>query len=228
MLNNLYMQNKKYVFSNRCNTINAVSIILQNGNEISLYEYEEGMLPYILKISNEALREGDNEILIYIPGIHMMRTDMVWQQTSQYMRQIQADRYLIHYEKGMPVRNDVSDDYSGYQTCDRLIRSMHKSIEDLDAVEYCRYRTGIAVSRFNGYLPAVGQMRIIVKYQELINYILEQLGGSRIEFKDTKYWTSNEWGTDYAWCIDDGIAKYTNKNNQYNVLPLFKKIIRTR
>jgi len=64
-------------------TRNSLSLILDNDYEISLSDYDENLNPLFLKISNNALRSGNNDILIYIPENHYIpEDDMSWQTNN--------------------------------------------------------------------------------------------------------------------------------------------------
>jgi len=70
------------LFTAKYNTKNALSLILNDDSEISLFEYTDDMNPLFIKITNKELHNGNNDILIYIPDNHYIMNNLSWSKIS--------------------------------------------------------------------------------------------------------------------------------------------------
>jgi len=206
------------VFTTKYNTMNAISLVLDNGAEISLYEYEKNMNPLFLKISNNDLRKEHAEILIYMPENHLMTEKIVWQTIY---KQIQSNIYVINDIK---FGDTIAEyDFDGYGNCQRISKIVKDNPElgEIPAIDYCMKQN---IHGYKGYLPAMGQLRVIADYRELINYILSACGCSEINSEE---WilSSTEHSNEHVWMLFGNVTQRHYKSiYNYSVLPVFKKI----
>jgi len=140
-LYHIFRKNNDDIFVTRYNTTNSMSLILDNGQEISLYEYNEGMQPVFLKISNDELRESGNEILIYINQNHCILNERAWKKGDH---QLQSDMYMVdgrHYAEAL----------DGYDTCKRIMNNYHWA--KIGSIVHCQDQKKYG---HVGYLPSIG------------------------------------------------------------------------
>ncbi|WQJ53961.1 MAG: hypothetical protein [Wendovervirus sonii] len=196
-----------------------VSIVLEDGTEINFYE-ETDKKPLFLKFANDDILGTENEILIYLHDDHYVpEKEYKWQ--TKYV-QIQDDEYLID------DKNIAEKDYSGYENCLRIhniVQGNLKKYEEIPAIDYCLNLNGI--NGYQGYLPSMGQLRIMSDNLDMINYIFKYLNFKNINLRKVWWWSSTECDKYRSWDLNYGRTNYYDEK-YYNVyiLPLFavKKI----
>jgi len=208
----MYNENNGDIFDKKYDTTNAISLILKDNTEISLYEYDENdneIYPVFIKISNKELQKGNNEILIYLLENNLISKKMVWQEQQW---QILPDVYLIEdFET-------ASNDFSGYGNSMNLMK--YKKYHTLPALEYCvsLYRQG-----YQGYLPSTGQLQVMSKYLNMINSVITEIGYDKLELNQGIYWTSDEYSQYDVWDFCHDTIRYRSpKNTKAHALPIFK------
>jgi len=87
-----WYQDSLLIFQMKYDTKNAVSLILEGGAEISLYEYNNSMKPAFIKISNDQLRDNNAEIYIYLKENHCIEK-LKWQNSG---KQVQLPQFLVN------------------------------------------------------------------------------------------------------------------------------------
>ncbi|WQJ53369.1 MAG: hypothetical protein [Wendovervirus sonii] len=137
-----------------------ISIILDDSSEINFYE-ETDKTSLFLKLANDDILGTENEILIYLHDKHYIpEKEYQWQIKRV---QIQPDEYLINIKKGgMEKAIEIAEkDYSGYENCLRIHDIASKEPEKygkIPAINYCLKKK---VNSYQGYLPSMGQLRIM-------------------------------------------------------------------
>ncbi|WQJ53793.1 MAG: hypothetical protein [Wendovervirus sonii] len=191
-----------------------ISIVLEDNSEIYFNE-ETDKKPLFLKFANDDIKNTENEILIYLDENHYIpEKGFVWQAKYE---QIQDDEYLINDE------NIANKDYSGYENCLRIhnIVSKHPDIYGkIPAIDYCLKKE---VNGYQGYLPSMGQLRILSDNINIINYIFKYLNLNKIKNLNTGFWwSSTEYNGNCSWRLDNGRIDNTIKVNYYNrIFPFF-------
>ncbi|WQJ53919.1 MAG: hypothetical protein [Wendovervirus sonii] len=201
---------------------NYISIVLEDRSEINFYE-KTGKKSLFLKFANDDILNTENEILIYLHDDHYIPKERYRWQT-EYI-QIQTDEYIINDEKYGSLKNATkiaNKDYSGYENCLRIYDIVSKELEkygEVPAIEQCLKKK---VNSYQGYLPSMGQLRIMFNNIDMINYIFKYLNLNEIENSNDWWWSSTESGGNYSWFLDSNISHYTSKV-YYNlrIFPLF-------
>ncbi|WQJ53286.1 MAG: hypothetical protein [Wendovervirus sonii] len=192
-----------------------VSIVLDDKSEINFYE-EADKNPLFLKFANDDILGTENEILIYLYDDHYVPEKEYKWQTERV--QIQDDEYLID------DRNIVNKDYSGYETCLRIyniVSKDHKTYGEIPAIDYCLNLNDI--NGYQGYLPSMGQLRIMSDNIDLINYVFKYLNLNEIkDLNDDQWWSSTE-GCYSSWGLNNSRTYYfyTKVNPYGRIFPLF-------
>ncbi|WQJ53230.1 MAG: hypothetical protein [Wendovervirus sonii] len=192
-----------------------ISIILEDKSEINFYE-ETDKNPLFLKFANDDILGTENEILIYLYDEHyIFKKEYRWQ--SEWV-QIQLNKYLIN------DRNITNKDYSGYETCLRIqdiVSNDSKKYGEVPAIDYCLNLNDI--KGYQGYLPSMGQLRILSDNIDIINYIFKYLNLKEInELNKGYWWSSSEYGNNHSWILDHGRTNYNLKvYSFYRIFPLF-------
>ncbi|WQJ53283.1 MAG: hypothetical protein [Wendovervirus sonii] len=211
-----------------------ISIVLDDGSEIYINEKTDKK-PLFLKLANDNILCTENEILIYLYEDHYIP-----QRTYQwYTRCVQIQKYQWHtkcvqIQKDEYLIKDVSiaeKDYSGYETCLRIHDIVSKDPDtygNVPAIDYCLNLNGI--NGYQGYLPSIGQLRIISANVNIINYVLKFLNFKKLNIHhnneyDDYWWSSTEYSDDYSWYLCNGKVYISGKvGYNYCVLPLFVRI----
>ena len=193
-----------------------VSIVLEDNSVINFYE-KSNKKSLFLKFANNDILDIENEILIYLYNNHYIPiTDYRWQTKG---KQIQGDEYLIDDE------NIAEKDYTGYETCLRIYDAVSKKPKKYGktpAIDYCLNLNDI--NGYQGYLPSIGQLRIMSDNIDMINYIFKYLNLNEIEdFNDDWWWSSTEYNYDFSWILGNGSPYYTGikVTNYFRIFPLF-------
>ncbi|WQJ53819.1 MAG: hypothetical protein [Wendovervirus sonii] len=206
------------------NMKNYVSIVLEDKTEINFYE-ETDKKPLFLKFANDDILNTENEILIYLYDDHYVPEKRYKWQTAEV--QIQPDEYLINIKKYGTLEKTIeiaNKDYSGYETCLRIQNIVSKDPDiygEFPAINYCLNLNNI--NGYQGYLPSMGQLRIMSNNIDMINYIFKYLGLNKIkDFNDDLLWSSTEYSNGHSWRLNDG-STYDSKKVLFNfhVFPLF-------
>ena len=211
-----------------------ISIVLKDSSEINFYEKTDKK-PLFLKIANDNILNTENELLIYLYKDHHIPKEVYQWQTKEV--QIQNDEYLINIKKGntMEKAKELAEkDYSGYENCLRIQDIVSKEPEKygkIPAIDYC---LNLKVNDYQGYLPSLGQLKLmsdnidminyIFKYLK-INYIFKYLNLRKIEdLNDDYWWSSNESSYCTSWRLSNGRTIYKGYNKfryHFRIFPLF-------
>ncbi|WQJ53366.1 MAG: hypothetical protein [Wendovervirus sonii] len=195
-----------------------ISIILENKSEINFYE-ETNKNPLFLKLVNDDILGTENEILIYLYEDHYIPEKRYKWQTEDV--QIQDDEYLINDAK------IAEKDYSGYETCLRIYNIVQKETDTygkIPAIDYCLNLNNI--NGYQGYLPSIGQLKILSDNIDIINYIFKYLNLKKINVLNFAYdfWqSSTEYNYHRSWYLSHGMScygRYKISTNFY-IFPLF-------
>ncbi|WQJ53930.1 MAG: hypothetical protein [Wendovervirus sonii] len=205
-----------------------ISIILADDSEKNFYEKTDKK-PLFLKFANDDILNTKNEILIYIDKNHYIpRKTFKWQTETI---QIQSNEYLINMKKYGTYKNAIKiaeKDYSGYETCLRIQDIVQKDPEkygEIPTIDYCLNLNNI--KGYQGYLPSIGQLKILSDNIDMINYIFKYLKLNEIkDFKDIDWWSSTEYIFSSSWYLNNGnIYDYSkNEFDTFCIFPLFAKI----
>ncbi|WQJ53309.1 MAG: hypothetical protein [Wendovervirus sonii] len=193
-----------------------ISIVLEDNSEINFYE-NPGMFPLFLKIANDDILGTENEILIYLHKNHYIpKSEMTYRWQTKEV-QIQPNEYLIDN------KNIANKDYAGYKNCLMIHDIVSKDPDtygNVPAIEYCLNQK---VNGYQGYLPAMGQLRLMSDNIDMINYIFKQLGLIKIKDLNTCFWwSSTENNNDCSWLRYYGNTNYVgNKVYDLRIFPLF-------
>ncbi|WQJ53381.1 MAG: hypothetical protein [Wendovervirus sonii] len=198
-----------------------ISIVLENNSEINFYE-ETNKKPLFLKFANDDIVNTENEILIYLYEDHYIpEKDYPWGTKE---KQIQPVKYCINDE------NIAEKDYSGYENCLRIqdiVQSNPKKYGETPAINYCLNLNNI--KGYHGYLPSIGQLKILSDNIDMINYIFNYLKLNEIEelneiedFNESWWWSSTEAGYYYTWDLHYGYPYSGYEIGRYlSIFPLF-------
>ncbi|WQJ53229.1 MAG: hypothetical protein [Wendovervirus sonii] len=196
-----------------------VSIVLDDNSEINFYE-EPKENPLFLKLANDDILNTENEILIYLHEKHGVSLDEYRWQSKEV--QIQPDEYLIN------DKNIANKDYSGYENCLRIqdiVSKEPKKYGYISAINQCLKKK---VNDYQGYLPSMGQLKILSDNIDMINYIFKYLNLNEIkDLSNDCWWSSTEHNYYNSWYLDYYRTEYRSKAYGVNrIFPLFavKKI----
>ncbi|WQJ53794.1 MAG: hypothetical protein [Wendovervirus sonii] len=195
-----------------------ISIVLDDNSEIYFNEKTDKK-PLFLKFANDDILGTENEILIYLDENHYIPENNYCRFRLQSKKvQIQPDDYLIH------DINIANKDYSGYETCLRIQGIASKEPEKygkIPAINYCLNLNDI--NGYQGYLPSMGQLRVMSDNIDMINYIFKYLNLNKIKnLNKGLWWSSTEYSDNYSWYLNYGRTHHTDKDfNYYRIFPLF-------
>ncbi|WQJ53478.1 MAG: hypothetical protein [Wendovervirus sonii] len=194
-----------------------VSIVLEDNSEINFYE-ETDKKSLFLKLANDDILNTENELLIYLYEDHYIPKEEYQCQTEE--EQIQYDdEYLID------DKNMAEKDYSGYETCLRIQNIVQNDPEiygEITAIDYCLNLNDI--NGYQGYLPSMGQLRIMSDNIDMINYVFKYLNLNEIkDLNNDWWWSSTELSGSHSWFLNYGRTyDYGNKAYDYfHIFPLF-------
>ncbi|WQJ53228.1 MAG: hypothetical protein [Wendovervirus sonii] len=191
-----------------------ISLVLEDRSEINFYEKTDKNSLF-LKLANDDILDTENEILIYLYDNHLIsKKEYSWQ--TEYV-QIQDDEYLIDDE------NNAEKDYSGYETCLRIQDIVSKdpnTYGEIPAINQCLKQK---VNGYQGYLPSVGQLRILSNNINIINYIFKYLNLNEIKnLNNYCWWSSTEYSDDYSWNLYyDSTNDGDKVGDFYHIFPFF-------
>ncbi|WQJ53818.1 MAG: hypothetical protein [Wendovervirus sonii] len=191
-----------------------VSIILEDNSEINFYE-EINKEPLFLKFANDDILGTENEIIIYLYSDHYIdKKEYQWQAE---IVQIQPDKYLINN------KNIANKDYSGYETCLRIHDIVSKKPEKYGYISAINWCLKLNINGYQGYLPSMGQLKIMSDNLDIINYIFKCLNLKEIEdLNNGRWWSSTESSNYYSWFLGNGRTYYYPKvNDNLRIFPLF-------
>ncbi|WQJ53477.1 MAG: hypothetical protein [Wendovervirus sonii] len=200
-----------------------ISIVLEDNTEIYINKKIDKKSLF-LKFANDDILGTGNEILIYLYKDHYITKEKyLWQSKN---RQIQDDEYLINMEKYGTYEKaiEIADkDYLGYETCLRIQGIASKEPEKYGEVPAINQCLKLNINGYQGYLPSMGQLRIMYDNINMINYIFKYLNQKEIEdFNDNWWWSSTENSAYNSWVLNYGNTHSLNKD-KYNfcIFPLF-------
>ncbi|WQJ53238.1 MAG: hypothetical protein [Wendovervirus sonii] len=198
------------------NMKNYISIVLEDDNtEINFYE-KTNKNPLFLKLVNDDIVNTENEILIYLYDNHLITNeDYRWQSKEV---QIQPDEYLIN------DKNIAEKDYSGYENCLRIYNIVSKDLKTYGEIPAIGYCLNYKVNDYQGYLPSMGQLRILSDNIDMINYIFKYLKLNEIkDFNDDWWWSSTEYNDCNSWYLRNNDRTCSNTKVYYclRIFPLF-------
>ncbi|WQJ53310.1 MAG: hypothetical protein [Wendovervirus sonii] len=204
-----------------------VSIILEDNTEINFYEKTDKKSLF-LKLANDYILGTENEILIYLHDDHYIQQKFQWQTKEA---QIQDDKYLIKIknygrQKNIEKTKEIAEkDYSGYENCLRIQDIVSKDPNkygDIPAIAQC---LKLNINGYQGYLPSMGQLRIMYDNIDMINYIFKYLNLNEIKDLDNTNWqSSTENGFYSSWILCYGGITYYNYYKNYtnnHIFPFF-------
>jgi len=128
----------------------------------------------------------------------------------------------------MTTKKSIAEsDYNGYETCERIRNYIEKQnlSADTPSINHCMTIVS-PVKSYKGYLPSLGQLKMIYDYIDMLNYIFIEIGSTNIKMDTNYWWSSTEFPYGFAWCLSYGEIAHISKNNinNCNALPLFKKL----
>ncbi|WQJ53920.1 MAG: hypothetical protein [Wendovervirus sonii] len=191
-----------------------VSIVLEDCTEINFYEKTDKK-PLFLKFANDDILNTENEILIYLYDDHyIFKKEYRWQSKEV---QIQPKEYLIN------DRNSAQKDYSGYENCLRIqdiVSKDPKKYGGIPAINQCLKKK---VNIYQGYLPSMGQLKIMYDNIDMINYIFKYLNLNEIKnFNNDWWWSSTEYSYYSSWYLTAGSTNIGTKVYYcHHIFPLF-------
>ncbi|WQJ53260.1 MAG: hypothetical protein [Wendovervirus sonii] len=226
------IKNFKNVSFEWLNIKDYISIVLEDNSEINFYEKTDKN-PLFLKLANDDILNTENEILIYLNENHYMPgREYQYMPEKEYQWQIkrvqiQPDDYLIDIKKYSTEKivGIVEKNYSGYETCLRIHDIASKdpyTYGKTPAIDYCLNLNGI--NGYQGYLPSMGQLRLMSNNTDLINYIFKYLNLKEIkDLNNGRWWSSTESTYSCSWVLYNSSTNYGNKVNYYHthIFPLF-------
>ncbi|WQJ53282.1 MAG: hypothetical protein [Wendovervirus sonii] len=196
-----------------------ISIVLADNTEINFYE-ETDKEPLFLRLANDDILGTENEILIYLHEDHYIsKKTYIWQTTE---KQIQDDNHII-----CTIDKKIAEkDYSGYETCLRIHDIVSKDPDtygNVPAIDQC---LKLNINGYQGYLPSIGQLKIMANNINVINYVFfKYLKLNKIYLNEYKWWSSTEYWKLTSWVLRYGSSISTYKTTQsYRVFPLFAHI----
>ncbi|WQJ53820.1 MAG: hypothetical protein [Wendovervirus sonii] len=191
-----------------------VSIVLEDNSEINFYEKTDKN-PLFLKFANDDILNTGNEILIYLHGEHCVSKEKYIWQTKQ--EQIQNDEYCIN------DKNIAEKDYSGYETCLRIQDIVSNDPDTYGKIPAINQCLKLNINGHQGYLPSMGQMRLMSNNIDIINYIFKYLNLKEIEdLNNDQWWSSAEGKYYYSWNLYYGSTACSLKvDYDLHVFPLF-------
>ncbi|WQJ53227.1 MAG: hypothetical protein [Wendovervirus sonii] len=194
-----------------------ISIVLEDKSEINFYEKTDKKALF-LKFVNDDILGTENEILIYLYKKHYIPKE-VYQWQTKYV-QIQPAECCTNDE------NIANKNYSGYENCLRIqdiVSKEPKKYGKTPAIDQCLNLNDI--KGYQGYLPSMGQLRIMSDNIDLINYIFKYLKLNEIkDFNDghlCDWWSSTEYSYYFSWFLCNDNTSGTNKVNDIHIFPLF-------
>jgi len=188
---------------------------LTTGIEISLDELDS--LDTVEFINFKACEEN---------GFHdtIIKADMLiagcqWCTKSQIMqlKRIFDNKECVNVE-------DAKNDFEGYNHTYNNINIVKNelNIYNYPAFDYC-INDITHNNDYGCYLPAAGQLLFLLKYNDLLNSIIEYVGNdSFINLKNYKYWTSSESNIRTAYILEDGTLKIEDKSENHSIIPLYQ------
>ncbi|WQJ53792.1 MAG: hypothetical protein [Wendovervirus sonii] len=191
-----------------------VSIVLDDNSEIYFNEKTDKKSLF-LKLANDDILGTENEILIYLHADHYIpKKGSIWQTKYE---QIQDDEYLID------DKNMAEKDYSGYETCLRIHNIVSKEPKKYGYISAINYCLKNEKNIYQGYLPSMGQLRIISNNIDMINYIFKYLNLNEINnLNNDWWWSSTEQDNGHSWILYKGRTWSTNKAiGALHIFPLF-------
>ncbi|WQJ53921.1 MAG: hypothetical protein [Wendovervirus sonii] len=200
-----------------------ISIILADSSEINFYE-KSVKTPLFLKFANDDILGTENEILIYLQENHYIsKEDYQWQTTHE---QILKDEYLINEKNYGNWKNTVNvaeKNYDGYENYLNIQENHIFIYGETPAINYC---SKLKVNNYEGYLPSIGQLKIMYDNKVMINYILRYLKLNEIKLEDA-WWSSTEYSDEESWHLSyNGNVSVNCKATFYAyVFPLFARTV---
>ncbi|WQJ53842.1 MAG: hypothetical protein [Wendovervirus sonii] len=194
-----------------------ISIVLEDKSEINFYEKTDKNSLF-LRLANDDILGTENELLIYLHGDHCISfINYAWQKNA---KKIQDTDYLK-----LEVAT-ANKDYSGYETCLRIhniASNDFKTYGETPAIDYC---LKLNINGYQGYLPAMGQLKIISANIDIINYIFKYLHLNSIVLGESHWWSSTEYFQYNSWNlnIEHAYSEHTYCNakcNKFRIFPLF-------
>ncbi|WQJ53231.1 MAG: hypothetical protein [Wendovervirus sonii] len=192
-----------------------ISIVLEDKSEINFYEKTDKK-PLFLKFANDDILGTENEILIYLDANHYKPKGNYKWQTKKV--QIQKDKIVNQ----RLIEEMAEKDYSGYENCLRIqniVQKNSKRYGEIPAIDYC---LNLKVNDYQGYLPSMGQLRIMSDNISMINYIFKYLNLKEINLNIDEWWSSTEYSDNFLWDLLYGNTyNYGYKVGNFSVFPLF-------
>jgi len=120
--------------------------------------------------------------------------------------------------------NDAYNDYNGYEHTYNNLNIKNTEYNDYPAFKYC-IDLSDDFDGYAGYLPAMGELKLLYDSRLLLQYIREHINGTGTDM-DNLYWSSTERFDLYAWYLYTGYAcfDFYKYKKELDVFPLFKKI----
>ncbi|WQJ53847.1 MAG: hypothetical protein [Wendovervirus sonii] len=203
-----------------------ISIVLDDDTEINFYEKTDKKSIF-LKFANDDILDTENEILIYLSDNHKM-TENAYKWQDKHI-QIQNNEHLVNmqiYGDIQHTKKMAEKDYAGYENCLRIhniVSNDPKKYGKIPAIARC---LNLKINGYQGYLPSIGQLKIMSDNIDTINYILNYLNLVEIKLRSL-WWSSTEYDNNYSWAmgVNDIYFQYGIKNtNVVRIFPLFLKL----
>jgi len=218
-----YMDRGDDIF--KLNTAGCLTLILDDGSEIPLRDYEKAKDDghEVVFINMKACKaNGFCDILLHIN----LKIDSQPFLMSAYVCDMTAKGFdnseCITF---IPDSEELTNDFNGYRHTyyNRDIMTNNRPKNYYKAFEYCKNIK--TLPGYKGYMPSSGQMKFLMKYFMLINFlVLNITDNNDLEYLHTtdNYWTSTE--NSYSYTIVASWPVLQSAHKVYadaKVLPVF-------
>jgi len=198
---------------------------LDDDTEVRISDFTNDMKPVFLKFSTDTLKESHNEILIYIPGDHLISNEeLSWQKDLSRIIEM-PDNMMINMEKFGSVESVIkvaNNDLNGYTNYKKLLKLYINHLSNMTVIDYCHKKS---INGHECYLPSMGQLSIILNNISLINYILCYINTEYepITLKLEWCWSSTMYSNTQVWGWGWGETSwwYNIETDTLHVLPVF-------
>ena len=219
--------NERYVYFNLYEYQTGMFIVTGEGEKITIAEYKErgltqGDVVGVSLVTGE-LAQGDGVFTVSLKAFYERSfTTRMWCNINTQFNSIPSNG------------NNVSDPlyYNGKELSERVMAEALERSLDVPAFDLAK-KSAIVIDDkiLNGYVPAIGQIRLLNTNISLLYDIFRAVYGESEETEEnitafstfwTKQakWSSSQYGATYAWLFTSGPGS-NGKSYGYYVLPFF-------